>query len=274
VERLARLVVPGDPSGESVARLGVGLVDHVERGGQQVGVGGDLRGEPPARVGQVGIKGLSQLLGVELAIVPRQSIEGRRFHKSPYTGCGECPFLAQGLGEGSLELLIILGADGFGRAEPLDKPERADQWSHVVTGQAGGGWGQEQGQNEQANRLGTGHRKTTLAIWVMANMEGQIKSDSAFSTAARDRTFQSLAVLEEEIGVSQAAIEAAEEDTLQSRLRLGQAVVDPETLFAAGNQPILAEVSQVPRHRGLGQLQGLVEVADTDFIPVAREQVQ
>ena len=58
VERLARLVVLGDPVHQLLARLPVRLVDQVERGGQQVGVGDDLRVQPLAGLGHVGVQGL------------------------------------------------------------------------------------------------------------------------------------------------------------------------------------------------------------------------
>ena len=138
VERLARLVVPGDPVGERLARLTVGLVDHVERGGQQVGVGGDLRGEPLAGLGHVGVQGLPHLGGVEFPVAPGQLLERRGIHETLYSRCGEDALLAQGLRERPLDLLIVPGGDGIGGPEPLDQPERADQRPHVVTGQAAG----------------------------------------------------------------------------------------------------------------------------------------
>jgi hypothetical protein len=50
--------------------------------------------------------------------------------------------------------------------------------------------------------------------------------------------------------------------------------MDPKSLLAACHQAVLAEVGQVARDGRLWQLQGLVEMADTDLFSIAAEEVQ
>ena len=83
-----------------------------------------------------------------------------------------------------------------------------------------------------------------------------------------------MAVLSEDFGVAEAAIEAAEEDAMQTGPGSCQAIMDPEPLLAADDQSMLAEVGEVSGDRGLRKRQGLVQMADADLLAIAGEQVQ
>jgi hypothetical protein len=94
------------------------------------------------------------------------------------------------------------------------------------------------------------------------------------STAASDPLIQPLLVLAEDIGVAQASAKAAEQDTVQTRLGLGQAVVDPETLLAPHDDPVLAEVRQVTGDGRLRDAQSLKQMADAYLFLLTTEQIQ
>ena len=98
VERLPRLVVLDDPVHELLTGLPVGLVDHVERGRQHVGMGDDLGVEPLAWFGHRRRPRLLDLGGIEPAVVTGELGERRGVHEPLYSRCGEDAFLAQRLG--------------------------------------------------------------------------------------------------------------------------------------------------------------------------------
>src|SRR5271157_965243 len=92
--------------------------------------------------------------------------------------------------------------------------------------------------------------------------------------AAGDSLVQPLLVLVEHLGVAQAGAEATEQDAVQSGLGLRQAVVDPESLLASHDQPMLAEVRQVPGDGRLRDAQSLEEMAHADLLPLTAQQVE
>jgi hypothetical protein len=65
METPTRLVVLGDPARQLLARLAMGLVDHVERSGQQIGMSRYLRAQPTPGLGDAGLHHRSDLGGVE-----------------------------------------------------------------------------------------------------------------------------------------------------------------------------------------------------------------
>ena len=121
---------------------------------------------------------------------------------------------------------------------------------------------------------GLGHRSPRSIASAQTNVMGQKKVGLFPSPAAGDPSGQPLLVLAEDLWVAQAGAEAAEQDAVQPGLGLRQAVVDPESLLAPDDQPVLAEVRQVPGDGRLGDAQGLEEMADAHLVPLAAEQVQ
>ena len=101
------------------------------------------------------------------------------------------------------------------------------------------------------------------------------KKTGLFSAIATgDCSAQSFLVLAEHFRVTQAGAEATEQDAVQSGFGLCQAVMDPESLLAAHNHSMLAEVRQVPGDSRLRNAKGLVEMAHAHLLPLAAQEAE
>src|SRR6516164_8935762 len=85
--------------------------------------------------------------------------------------------------------------------------------------------------------------------------------------AAGNPPGQPLLILAEDLRVAQAGAEAAEQDAVQPRLGLRQAVVDPEPLLPTNDQAVLSQVRQVPGDGRLGDAKRLEEMAHAYLVP-------
>ena len=86
------------------------------------------------------------------------------------------------------------------------------------------------------------------------------------------RQARRFAVFSQELMASQARRDAFEQTAMKLRPGLRQPVINPEPLLAADHQPVPPQVSQMPRDRGLRQLERFVQMADANL--ARSEQVQ
>src|SRR5271157_4068440 len=104
-------------------------------------------------------------------------------------------------------------------------------------------------------------------------MEARKLASSVISTA-RDPPGHPLLILPEDLGGSQAGAEAAQQDAVQARPGLGEAVVDPEPLLAPHDQAVLAKVGQMSGDSRLGQFEGFMKMTDAHLFLFSAQQVE